>query len=110
MPRSAWRFLGLVAVVVSVHAGGQEAGVEVDLPGLGEAEEIFRLPAVTVSGSREDPRDILSPGVVSVVYPDDVKGEHKALSDLLDQIPGVYVRRQSGSGHYTTASIRGSAP
>jgi outer membrane receptor protein involved in Fe transport len=65
---------------------------------------------VEVVAEAQDLRDVLSPGVVSIVRPDDVKGEHKALSDLLDQIPGVYVRRQSGSGHYTTASIRGSAP
>jgi outer membrane cobalamin receptor len=63
-----------------------------------------------VLGETERLRDVISPGVASVVYPDDVKGEHKELADLLDQIPGVYVRRQSGSGHYTTASIRGSAP
>jgi outer membrane receptor protein involved in Fe transport len=68
------------------------------------------LPAVVVTGERDDLPDALSPGVVSVAYPDDVKGEHKELADLLDQIPGVYVRRQSGSGHYTTASIRGGAP
>jgi outer membrane receptor protein involved in Fe transport len=72
--------------------------------------ETVLLPTVTVVGSREELRDILSPGVVSVVYPDDVKGEHKALPDLLDQIPGVFVRRESTSGHYTTASIRGAAP
>ncbi|MBN9424760.1 MAG: hypothetical protein BGO63_13070 [Candidatus Accumulibacter sp. 66-26] len=69
-----------------------------------------QLPLVVVTDSRADLKDILSPGVVSVAYPDDVKGEHKSIPDLLDQIPGVYVRRMSGSGHYTTASIRGSAP
>lgn len=69
-----------------------------------------QLPLVVVTDSRTDLKDILSPGVVSVAYPDDVKGEHKSIPDLLDQIPGVYVRRMSGSGHYTTASIRGSAP
>jgi outer membrane receptor protein involved in Fe transport len=63
-----------------------------------------------VSGERDQLLDALSPGVVSIARPDDVKGEHKSIPDLLDQIPGVYVRSQSGSAHYTTASIRGSAP
>lgn len=65
---------------------------------------------VVTANSRQELQDILSPGVVSVVYPDDTRGEHKALPDLLDQIPGVYVRRVGGTGGYTTTSIRGSAP
>lgn len=69
-----------------------------------------RLEPVEVSAERLPLEETLSPGVVSVVYPDDVKGEHKSLPELLDQIPGVYVRRVAGTGQYTTASIRGSAP
>jgi vitamin B12 transporter len=65
---------------------------------------------IDVRASREEIADTLSPGAVSVVYPDDTKGEFKSLPDLLDEIPGVYVRRVSGSGQYTTASIRGGAP
>lgn len=76
----------------------------------GSGEREAQLPLVVVTDSRTDLKEVLSPGVVSVAYPDDVKGEHKSIPDLLDQIPGVYVRRMSGSGHYTTASIRGSAP
>lgn len=75
---------------------------------------VVTMPVVEVQASkipsRQDLQDTLSPGAVSVVYPDDTKGEFKTLPDLLDQIPGVYVRRVSGSGQYTTASIRGSAP
>ncbi|MDR3157444.1 MAG: TonB-dependent receptor plug domain-containing protein [Zoogloeaceae bacterium] len=81
-----------------------------NLPLLGERDVSIELPAVEVLGEASRLRDVISPGVASVVYPDEVKGEHKALPDLLDQIPGVHVRRQSGSGHYATASIRGSAP
>jgi outer membrane cobalamin receptor len=73
-------------------------------------ESTQQLAEVVVTDSRESFRDILSPGVVSVAYPDDVKGEHKSIPDLLDQIPGVYVRRLGGNGHYTTATIRGSEP
>ncbi len=66
--------------------------------------------SVEVRASRDELLETLSPGAVSVVYPDDTKGEFKSLPELLDQIPGVYVRRESGSGQYTTASIRGGAP
>ncbi len=69
-----------------------------------------QLEQIDVVGTKPDLKSVLSPGEVSVVYPDDVKGEHKALPDLLDQIPGVYARRVAGTGHYTTASIRGSSP
>ncbi|THF61126.1 hypothetical protein E6C76_21285 [Pseudothauera nasutitermitis] len=79
----------------------------------GEEQESV-LPETVVTGSGEEGRialrEVLSPGIVSVAYPDDVKGEHKTIPDLLDQIPGVYVRRLGGSAHYTTASIRGAAP
>lgn len=73
-------------------------------------DETTQLETITVLGDTPELKDILSPGEVSVVYPDDVKGEHKALPDLLDQIPGVYARRVAGTGQYTTASIRGSSP
>jgi vitamin B12 transporter len=67
--------------------------------------------SVDVRASREEIADTLSPGAVTVVYPDDTKGEFKSLPDLLDEVPGVYVRRVSGSSNqYTTASVRGGAP
>lgn len=66
--------------------------------------------SVEVKASRAELLDTLSPGTVSVVYPDDTKGEFKSLPDLLDEVPGVYVRRVSGTGQYTTTSVRGSAP
>jgi outer membrane receptor protein involved in Fe transport len=66
--------------------------------------------SVEVRAGREELLNTLSPGTVSVVYPDDTKGEFKSLPDLLDEIPGVYVRRVSGTGQYTTTSVRGSAP
>lgn len=73
-------------------------------------DQVSRTDIVVTANSREKLREILSPGAVSVVYPDDTKGEHKSLPDLLDQVPGVYVRRVGGTGGYTTTSIRGSAP
>ncbi len=83
--------------------------------GTTEVELTMELSAVATSvevrASREELLETLSPGAVTVVYPDDTKGEFKSLPDLLDQIPGVYVRRVAGPDTgYTTASIRGSAP
>lgn len=91
--------LALGALGISV-AFAQEASDEDDVT----------LPKMVVTSTRKELQDALSPGVVSVVYPDDAKGEHKSLPELLDRIPGVYVRRVAGTGQYTTASIRGSAP
>ncbi len=88
----------LLLAGVSATAVGTTAWAEDETPRVSEL----------VVTSEEEAK--LSPGVVSVVYPDAVKGEHKSLPDLLDQIPGVYARRVGGTGKYTTASIRGSAP
>ncbi|MFT4027075.1 MAG: TonB-dependent receptor plug domain-containing protein [Novosphingobium sp.] len=73
-------------------------------------DQVSRTDIVVTARSREELRETLSPGAVSVIYPDDTKGEHKALPDLLDTIPGIFVRRVNGTGQYTTTSIRGSAP
>lgn len=74
------------------------------------ARQVSRTDIVVTASSRDALRNTLSPGAVSVIYPDDTKGEHKSMPDLLDQVPGVFVRRVNGTGQYTTASIRGSAP
>lgn len=66
--------------------------------------------SVEVQASREEIAETLSPGAVTVAYPDDIKGEFKSLPELLDQMPGLYVNRVSGSGQYTTVSVRGSSP
>lgn len=108
MPGLAFRLSGAFARSAALVAGvGFVAPVFAQDAGEDEATQ---LEAITVTGSRPELKDILSPGEVSVVYPDEVKGEHKALPDLLDQIPGVYARRIAGTGQYTTASIRGSSP
>jgi len=101
-PPARTALAALITTCFAAHASGAHAEET--------ADATPQMPAVIVTDSRSDLRDVLSPGVVSVVYPDDVKGEHKSLPELLDQIPGVYVRRVAGTGQYTTASIRGSAP
>lgn len=53
-------------------------------------------------------KQVLSPGTVSVVIPDDYQGEQKSLGDLLDTVPGLHVNKRGGSGQYTTVNVRGS--
>jgi outer membrane receptor protein involved in Fe transport len=114
MTRGHFRHVVAAACLCFLGAAGahaaEDAPPSISLPSFPADDEIVTLPTVFVSGERDLLLDALSSGVVSVARPDDVKGEHKSIPDLLDQIPGVYVRSQSGSAHYTTASIRGSAP
>lgn len=77
-----------------------------------EAEENklpdFTLEAITVEAKRPDWEAKLSPGTVTIIRPDDYKGEQKDLPDFLKMVPGVHVREVSGKGQYTTVSVRGS--
>lgn len=68
----------------------------------------FTLEGVTVEAKRPDGEAKLSPGTVTVIRPDDYKGEQKDLPDLLKMVPGVHVRELNGKGQYTTVSVRGS--
>ncbi len=68
----------------------------------------YALEAVTVEAKRPDWEAKLSPGTVTIIRPDDYKGEQKTLADLLKDVPGVHVREVNGKGQYTTVSVRGS--
>ncbi|MDD4722572.1 MAG: TonB-dependent receptor plug domain-containing protein, partial [Acidaminococcaceae bacterium] len=68
----------------------------------------FDLEAITVEAKRPDWESKLSPGTVTVIRPDDYKGEQKDLPELLKMVPGVHVRQLMGKGQYTTVSVRGS--
>lgn len=68
----------------------------------------FDLEGVTVEAKRPDWEAKLSPGTVTVIRPDDYKGEQKDLPDFLKMVPGVHVREVNGKGQYTTVSVRGS--
>lgn len=81
----------------------QPAAVEADGEGMD-----FTLEGVTVEAKRPDWEAKLSPGTVTVIRPDDYKGEQKDLPDLLKMVPGVHVREVNGKGQYTTVSVRGS--
>ncbi len=75
--------------------------------GAGSTQE-YALEAVTVEAKRPDWESKLSPGTVTIIRPDDYKGEQKTLADLLKDVPGVHVREVNGKGQYTTVSVRGS--
>jgi outer membrane receptor protein involved in Fe transport len=66
------------------------------------------LETVTVEPTRPDWERILSPGTVSVVTPDDFRGEQKTVADMLEKVPGLFIHHVSGTGQYTTVSVRGS--
>lgn len=70
--------------------------------------DVFTLPGVTVEADRPQWEKNLSPGTVSVVYPDQYKGEMKGVPELLQTVSGVFVQKVNGTGHYALARVRGS--
>ena len=68
----------------------------------------FKMEGVTVEARRPDWEQKLSPGTVTVIRPEQYKGEQKSLPDLLKNVPGVHVREVNGKGQYTTVTVRGS--
>lgn len=66
------------------------------------------ISPVTVTASYMEDDQELSPGTVSVIRPEETKGEFKTLPDLLRQSVGVHITEIQGHGGYTVASIRGS--
>ena len=73
-----------------------------------KGELAFDLEGITVEAARPDWETKLSPGSVTVIRPDDYKGEQKTLPDLMRKVPGVHVREVNGKGQYTTVTVRGS--
>lgn len=83
--------------------------------GVGAAEALsasdapeFELAGITVEAKRPDWESKLSPGTVTVIRPEEYKGEQKELPDLLKMVPGVHVREVNGKGQYTVVTVRGS--
>lgn len=74
----------------------------------GKAAQEYSLESITVEAKRPDWESKLSPGTVTIIRPDDYKGEQKTLPDMLKDVPGVHVREVNGKGQYTTVSVRGS--
>ncbi len=73
-----------------------------------KAAQEYSLESITVEAKRPDWESKLSPGTVTIIRPDDYKGEQKTLPELLKDVPGVHVRYVSGKGQYTTVTVRGS--
>lgn len=69
---------------------------------------VYTLQGITVEAKRPDWEAKLSPGTVTVIRPQDFKGEQKTLPDMLKTVPGVHVREVNGHGQYTTVTVRGS--
>ncbi|MCL2010998.1 MAG: TonB-dependent receptor [Synergistaceae bacterium] len=72
---------------------------------------VVELPEEWVVGSviydaEED--KYLSPGMVTVIRPEERRGEQRSLPDLLDEVPGLRVIRLQGRNGYSVASVRGS--
>ena len=63
-----------------------------------EDDMAFRMAGVTVEAKRPDWESKLSPGTVTVIRPEEFKGEQKDLADFLKMVPGVHVREVNGKG------------
>lgn len=68
----------------------------------------YDLQGITVEAARPEWEEKLSPGTVTVIRPEEFKGEQKTLPDMLREVPGVHVREVNGKGQYTTVTVRGS--
>lgn len=90
------------AIINAIASGVSESAADAS------GELSFELPAVTVEGNRLGWEQELSPGQVSVIYTKQFVGEQRDLPELLDRVPGLFVNRSNGQGHYTTANVRGS--
>jgi outer membrane cobalamin receptor len=70
------------------------------------------LPEETVEGARmydvKEEDKYLSPGIVTVIRPNERAGEQRTLPDLLEEVPGLRVVRARGRNGYAVASVRGS--
>lgn len=73
------------------------------------ADRPVELPPEEVSAASEkEDVQILSAGSVSLVRPEEMKGEQKTLPELLKEVPGLHIVEAKGRGAYTVASVRGS--
>ncbi len=73
------------------------------------AEPPVGLPAEEVTAdAEEEDKLLLSPGTVTVIKPQEMRGEQKNLPELLKRVPGLHIIEAKGRGAYTVASVRGS--
>lgn len=106
-------FKTAILIVIILHCGKYLQATETSSPqqpmvNVSGENVDFRMEGITVEAKRPDWEEKLSPGTVTVIRPDDYKGEQKDLADFLKMVPGVHVHEVNGKGHYTTVSVRGS--
>lgn len=94
--------LTLLAAATGQPAFAAESGQTSD------AQGVYTTQDVTVQAKRPVWEETLSPGTVTVIRPEEFKGEQKSLPDFLKMVPGVHVREVNGKGQYTTVTVRGS--
>lgn len=111
MTKAANTKLMMVGVVVASVLRAQMTAAQETRPQnstIDGAEARAALEEVTVEARRPEWEARLSPGTVSILYPEQKKGEQKKLPDLLKEVPGVHIREINGAGQYTVASVRAS--
>ena len=72
-------------------------------------DDAVDLPEEQIIAEAIEDKSLLSPGAVTVIRPQEMKGEQKNLPELLKQVPGLHVIEVKGRGAYTTATVRGSS-
>ena len=106
------RGIELIAAVIGFLAVGlwcQPAKAAGESEGAKDADmNVYDIGEITVEAKRPNWEEKLSPGTVTVIRPEEFKGEQKTLPDFLKMVPGVHVREVQGKGQYTTVTVRGS--
>ncbi len=98
-----------VVIITSLLIAPPSSDYKIFITKACSATETTDLPEETVeAGAVDDGKLMLSPGTVTVIRPQEMKGEQKNLPELLKQVPGLHVIELKGRGAYTTASVRGS--
>jgi outer membrane cobalamin receptor len=92
-----YRFVFLYILTLAVRATASFAAV--DMP-----EEV--VVGSVIYDANED--KYLSPGMVTVIRPEERAGEQRNLPDLLEEVPGLRIIRLQGRHGYAVASVRGS--
>ncbi|EKU70919.1 TonB-dependent receptor [Selenomonas sp. F0473] len=98
---------GVLWMLLAAAATRTAYAAPADAPSANPPQE-YTTPDITVEAKRPDWEESLSPGTVTVIRPEEFKGEQKSLPDFLQMVPGVHVREVNGKGQYTTVTVRGS--
>ena len=100
--------LGMLLTVVLYYPAAAAENTSIAAAASDNIPSEYTTPEITVEAKRPAWEEILSPGTVTVIRPEEFKGEQKSLPDFLKMVPGVHVREVQGKGQYTTVTVRGS--